>query len=150
MSKKVTTVKTRYRLLGKLQELMGSAVLKLKKNDNNSELFLGAIFVWQETKKYADEKLKEAWKAAVEENIIEDDDYLRENGERWGVEESFAESRSFTFTVKTQKPRLIFSREKFILALSDELGLDMNRLLTIADRCTEETSVVLYKRVVEN
>jgi hypothetical protein len=147
MSKKVVTIKIKRRLLNKLQEL-ASSILKVKRVDH-AEPFLGEIFIWQETKKYADEQLKASWKAAVEENIISDDDYLRNYGER-GVEENITKSKSFTFVVKTQKPRLIFSREKFILALSDELGLDMNRLLTIADRCTEETSVVLYKRVVEN
>jgi hypothetical protein len=121
-------------------------VLTFKRNDNQGPL-LGEIYVWQETKKYADSQLKKVWKAAADEGLIDDDDVLREK--KQGEEHVITQSTAFTCMVTVDKPRQTFSKDKFVEAVAKRYKLDRAALDKIAATCTTDSVAPLSKRIVE-
>jgi hypothetical protein len=139
-------VKTRlFDLLQDLDRANGE-VLKVKRGDNHGAV-LGSIYVWQETKRHAEKALKASWSEAVSEGLVSDDDVLRESavGEEWML----IESNGFSAVAKLDKPKQLFSRDKFIEKIAKTFHLDRSRLDTIANECCVESKPALSKRVIE-
>jgi hypothetical protein len=139
----MSTVKDR--LFERLLELPGK-VLKARNGDNLGPV-LGEIFVWQEVARYAKGALDSAWKAAVDGDIIDNDEVLRAEGP--GEERILSESNSFSIIAKVDKPRKTFSRDKFIAEVARKFKLDRARLDALAETCMSESAAPLHKRVLE-
>lgn len=138
--------KTKDRLLEKLGELRGAPVLQFKRGDNRGPL-LGEVFVWQETKKYAEEQLKKAWKALVAEDIIDEDDVLREAGV--GEERILNESNTFSVVATVDKPRRTFNREMFIRLIVQRFRVPAEALQDMVEDAMTDGTAPLTKRVLE-
>jgi len=142
------TEKCKDRLTAQLDQLaaINGPVLKIKRGDNQGPL-LGAIFLWQETVKEAKERLESAWKAAVDADIIPDDDSLREKK----GETIITESDQFSCVAEVEKPRKVFNRDKFIDAVAKKFKIDRARLdaIAVASPCTTDSKAPLSKRILE-
>lgn len=138
---------TKTRLVEQLNSLaeVNGRVLKVKRGDNKGPL-LGKIYIWQEAEKYAKDQLKAAWKAALDEGIIDTDDKLREDE---GEERIVMESDQFTAMVKVGTPAKPFSKEKFIEAVAKKYKIDAAKLEALATGCTKDSAAPLSKRIVE-
>ena len=73
---------------------------------DNTGTFLGEIFTWQEVSKFADDKLKDAWKEAQGNGLIPADDDMREKYDE--DEHIVVESNAFSCIVTVGKPRETF------------------------------------------
>jgi hypothetical protein len=148
MSITTTNQTTKDRLLDFLSELAvaNGTILKTRKGDNLGPA-LGRVFVWQETKRIAEEELKEAWKAVQDAELIPTDDVLREEGQ--GEEKILLESSNFSVITKVDKPRDVFSRDKFITLVAKKFKLDQGRLEALAQTCMVPSAAPLKKRVLE-
>ena len=133
------------RLLLKLVELP-NALLKNRNGDNFGSI-LAELYCWQETAKYAKEQLENAWEAAVARHVIDDDNVLRKGV--IGEESILAESKCFSVIAKLDKPRSIFSKDRFIAAVAKRYKLDPFQLETLAETCVTESRPPLTKRVLE-
>lgn len=133
------------RLVAALDKLPRNGVLLSKPGDNAGSI-LGKIFIWQETKRYADAQLKGAWQAAVAADLIPGDDALRE-GEK--IEKTFGESKYFTIVAEVSEPRKTFDRDTFIATVAKKYRIDPGKLNAIAVECTKETKAPLAKKVLE-
>jgi hypothetical protein len=121
--------------------------VKRPDSKHNTGSLLGDIFTWQEVSKLADDKLKQAWKAAAETGLIPADDDLREKYDE--DEHLVAESNVFTCIVTVGKPRETFDQEKFIAELARKYKLDPHLLTQLAAKCKKEGKAPLTKRIRE-
>lgn len=138
------TIKTKDRLMEALTALPG---LVRHRNGDNRGPMLGKLFIWQETKKFAEEQLKAAWLEAAAEDLLEPDDVLREGTP--GEEHIVVESNQFSVVVKVDKPRQTFSRDKFIATVARRFKLDPAQLDTIAKTCMVDSAAPLHKSILE-
>jgi hypothetical protein len=114
---------------------------------DNKGSYLGEIFTWQEIGKYADDRLKQAWRAVVENDLIPADDDMRE---RYDEDEHIVvESNAFSMIVTVGKPRETFDQEKFIATVARKYKIDLQRLEQLAATCKKESRAPLTKRIRE-
>ena len=114
---------------------------------DNKGSYLGEIFTWQEVSKFADDHLKQAWKAAQENGLIPADDDMREKYDN--DEHIVTESNAFSCIVTVGKPRESFDQEKFIGEVAKKYKIDPVRLATLAATCKKEGKAPLTKRIRE-
>lgn len=114
---------------------------------DNTGTFLGEIFTWQEVSKFADDKLKDAWKEAQGNGLIPADDDMREKYDE--DEHIVAESNAFSCIVTVGKPRETFDLEKFISEVARKYKLDPHRLSVLATTCVKASKAPLTKRIRE-
>ncbi len=137
---------TKDRLLAHLNKGIANGVLPARKGDNLGPV-LGSVYYWQETVNYAKEQLDTAWSVVVEVDAIESDQDLRKTLP--GTEWTAARSKDFSVTVRVDKPRQIFSRDKFIEAVARKYKLDRVHLHAIAQTCVSDSAPPLHKKVLE-
>lgn len=128
-------------LIDRLQAL--GQVLPSGKRGDNLEPLLAEIYLAQETKKWAEDKLKKAW-AAAQDEAVPDDAAMRAKGVGQHL---VCESKNFTVTAKVDTPRQSFDKDAFIEQVSKRFKLPLDRLKAIADGCVAKSAPPLTKRV---
>ncbi len=114
---------------------------------DNTGAFLGEIFTWQEVSKFADDKLKQAWKSAADSGLIPADDDMREKYDQ--DEHLVVESNAFSCIVTVGKPRETFDQEVFIGEVARRFKLNVVVLTKLAAECKKEGKAPLTKRIRE-
>jgi hypothetical protein len=140
--------KVKSRLDQELNELAGATgkgLARIKKGDNQGS-YLADIFIAQETKKWAEDRLKGAWKAAVDDGVVPEDDALREQAKG---EHIITESSQFSCVVKVDTPRANFDKEAFITQVAKKFKIDAAKLTALAETCKGKGQPPLTKRVLE-
>lgn len=123
-------------------------VLPSPKRGDNIEPYLADIYVAQEVKKWAEDRLKRAWARAQDDKdgVAPSDDQLRKTGKG---EEIIIESGHFSMTVKVDTPRQSFDRKAFVAQVAKRYKLPLDKLDALADECVVKTAPPLTKRVLE-
>ena len=122
-------------------------MVKRPDSKHNVGRYLGEIFTWQTISKIADAKLKAAWKAAEDDDLIPADDDMREKYDE--DEHIVTESDHFSMIVTVGKPRATLDQEKFIGEVARKYKLDQDRLGQLAKTCVKESKAPLTKRIRE-
>lgn len=115
-----------------------------KRRTNSTVLF--EIRKWQETKALAEKELKEAWKVAVAEGIIEPDDKLRALGLGTHVA---AESGPFSVTAKVDPARRTLKPDALAEAMARKFKIKLADAIKFIELAKVDGSPVLEKRVLE-
>ena len=113
---------------------------------SNIGKYLWPIFYWQVISEVADAAFKEAWNAAANAEVFDEDNKLRELGTG---EHLLADSDSFSALISVSKPRMNFDREAFIGAVAKKYKIPADKLEALAETCKVKGNASLTKRVVE-
>jgi hypothetical protein len=113
---------------------------------DNQGAFLGPVFLWETVRDIAADKVKSAWSAVSENNLISTDDVLRDkiNGE-----EILVSSPSFALQVRVTQPRESFDQTLFIEKAAKKFSIDKHKLVELAAQCKKQSRAPLSKKVVE-
>lgn len=135
------------RLEAVLEAMLNSkgGVVKPSRGDNKDR-YLAAIYVAQETKSWAEARLKQAWVDAQIAGLVPDDALLRNKGKG---EHLVCDSSQFSALATVQNPRDNFSKDAFIKAVAERFKIDEGQLKGIADTCLVKSAAPLSKRVLE-
>ena len=144
---KAVSKKYKDRLHDELAYLGTSRLVPRPDSKHNVGSYLGEIFTWQEVGKLADEKLKKAWKAAVEDDLIPSDEAMREKYDQ--DEHIVAESNAFSMIVTVGKPRETFDLEAFVSEVSRKWKINAVVLTKLAAGCKKSGTAPLTKRIRE-
>jgi DNA-directed RNA polymerase subunit H (RpoH/RPB5) len=121
--------------------------VKCPDRKSNSGALLGEIFTWQEVESYADAELRKAWKNAVMEGLIPNDDTLRE---KYDLDEHIVtESNAFSCLVTLGTPRKTLDAEALVDKLVKTFKLDRGKVVKVVESSKKEGKASLSKRIRE-
>lgn len=130
--------------LGKLADAR-VGVLRIDKQDNIDPL-LAAVWIAQETKRWADVQLAVAWAQAQEAGLVPIDEALRALGHGSHM---VCQSATFCVTAEVASPRDVFDKEEFLERAPRRFRVGRKKLLELVNECTKKSLAPLTKRVLE-
>lgn len=112
--------------------------------DNIAPMLASAYF-YTHMRKFADTRLKETYTSMSKENLIPDDDTLRESP----GENRVLTTDHFAFISKVANPRQSFDKDAFINAVADKYSISRSDLRKLAEQSVKLSKTPLTKEVIE-
>lgn len=132
------------KLLNSLDTLVQKSVNAYR--EDNTDMLLCDMFVWQELAAAATKNLKKAQQSLDKSELVPEDDALRtyEVGDH-----TIETSGHFAFTVKVSEPRALFDKDAFVVLAVKKLKVKKSVIRDLLEASTSESKAPLSKRVVE-